>query len=53
VHLQDKSVTAYSRSGYDWTDRFPTLAEAALKLRARQVVLDGEAVVMVTNGIPD
>jgi ATP-dependent DNA ligase len=53
VHLQDKSVTVYSRSGYDWTDRFPTVAKAALKLRACQVVLDGEAVVMGKNGIPD
>lgn len=53
VHLNDKSVTVFSRSGYDWTDRFPTMAEAARKLGARQAVLDGEAVVMGTNGVPD
>jgi bifunctional non-homologous end joining protein LigD len=29
VHLKDKSVIVFSRSGYDWTDRFATIAEAA------------------------
>ena len=53
VHVNDKKVTVYSRSGYDWTDRFRTIAEAARKLRARQAILDGEAVVMGANGIPD
>jgi ATP-dependent DNA ligase len=53
IHVNDKNVTVYSRSGYKWTDRFPTIAEAARKLRARQAILDGEAVVMGANGIPD
>jgi DNA ligase D-like protein (predicted ligase) len=53
THVNDKNVTVYSRSGYNWTDRFPTIAEAARKLRARQAILDGEAVVMGANGIPD
>ena len=53
VHVQDKSVIVYSRSGYNWTDRFSTIAEAAKKLRARQAILDGEAIVMGANGVPD
>src|SRR5579864_6541549 len=53
THVNDKNVTVYSRSGYNWTDRFPTIAEAARKLPARQAILDGEAVVMGANGIPD
>src|SRR6202521_6062437 len=31
VHVNDKKVTVYSRSGYDWTNRFRTIAEAARK----------------------
>ena len=53
VHVNDQNVTVYSRSGYDWTDRFPTIAEAARKLRVRQSILDGEAVVMGKTGVPD
>jgi ATP-dependent DNA ligase len=30
---------------YDWTDRYPAIAAAALKLKARSFTLDGEAVV--------
>ena len=53
VHVQDKSVIVYSRSGYNWTDRFSTIAEAAIELRARQAILDGEAIVMGADGVPD
>jgi ATP-dependent DNA ligase len=34
IHVNEKNAPVYSRSGYDWTDRFPTIAEAARKLRA-------------------
>jgi ATP-dependent DNA ligase len=53
VHVKDKNVIVYSRSGYNWTDRFSTIAEAAKRLRARQAILDGEAIVMGANGVPD
>src|SRR5215467_13917264 len=53
VHVKDENVIVYSRSGYNWTDRFSTIAEAAKRLRARQAILDGEAIVMGANGVPD
>jgi DNA ligase D-like protein (predicted ligase) len=53
VHVNGKNIIVYSRSGYDWTDRFPTIAEAARKLRPDHAILDGEAVVMGAKGIPD
>jgi bifunctional non-homologous end joining protein LigD len=53
VHVQDTSVTVYSHSGYNWTNRFSAIAEAAKKLGARQAILDGEAIVMGANGVPD
>jgi bifunctional non-homologous end joining protein LigD len=30
AHLNDGRVTLYTRSGLDWTNRFPTLAEASV-----------------------
>jgi bifunctional non-homologous end joining protein LigD len=40
-------VTGYvTKGGYNWTDRYPSIAEAALKNQHRQFVIDGEAVVL-------
>ena len=40
VHLRDKRVTIYSRSGYDWTDEFAPIAKAASKLKVREAELE-------------
>jgi bifunctional non-homologous end joining protein LigD len=37
---------AYTRSGLDWSAKFPTLTAAAAGLKARTGLLDGEAVVL-------
>ncbi len=42
-----------TRGGYDWTKRFPWIAEAALKNRQKQFVIDGEAVILGVDGISD
>jgi bifunctional non-homologous end joining protein LigD len=41
----------YSHGGYDWTDRYPAIASAAGKLRAKPFTIDGEAVVTGLDGI--
>jgi hypothetical protein len=46
-------VRLITRSGYDWTSRFPWIGEAALKNRVRQFVIDGEAVVLGVDGYSD
>jgi ATP-dependent DNA ligase len=38
---------------YDWTRRFPWIAEAALKNRRKQFVIDGEAVILGADGVSD
>ena len=43
----------FSRNGYDWTDRYPWIVESAVKNRIKQFVIDGEAVVLGVDGIPD
>ena len=53
VHLRDKRVTIYSRSGYDWTDEFAPIAKAASKLKVREAIIDGEATVLGNTGLPD
>jgi hypothetical protein len=35
----------FTRRGYDWTDRYPAIARAAAKLRAKSFTIDGEAAV--------
>ena len=40
----------YTRSGLDWSDRFPGIAAEASKLRIKSALIDGEAVVLDAEG---
>ena len=53
AHLREGKATVYSRTGLNWTKQFARIAEGAEKLSAREAVIDGEAVVYGTNGLPD
>ncbi|WLB66000.1 RNA ligase family protein [Bradyrhizobium japonicum] len=44
-------VRLITRGGLDWTDRYPWIVEAALKIRQQRFVIDGEAVVLGGDGI--
>ena len=46
-------VRLITRGGHNWTDRYPWIVEAARKIRQKQFVLDGEAVVLGVDGIAD
>ena len=46
-------VRLITRGGYNWTDRYPWIVEAARKNRHRQFVIDGEAVVLGVDGVSD
>src|SRR5260221_4249144 len=46
-------VRLITRGGYNWTDRYPWIVEAALKNRFKQFVIDGEAVVLGVDGVAD
>jgi ATP dependent DNA ligase domain len=41
----------FTRRGHDWTGRYPAIAAAAAKLRAKSFTLDGEAVVCGPDGV--
>jgi len=41
---------AYTRSGLDWSDKFVDIVTAAAGLKVRSALIDGEAVVLDTDG---
>ncbi len=43
-------VRIRTRRGYDWTDRFPRIVEAAGRLRVTSFLLDGEGVILRPDG---
>jgi bifunctional non-homologous end joining protein LigD len=51
VRRDGKAVRLFTRRGHDWTDRYPAIAAAAAKLRAKSFTLDGEAVVAGADGV--
>src|SRR5205823_6351694 len=53
VQHDGKRVRLLTRRGFDWSDRYPLITEAALRLRKSSFVIDGEAVVLAPNGIAD
>lgn len=44
------AARAFTRSGLDWSDRFPGIVEAAAKLKVTSALIDGEAVVLDDEG---
>jgi bifunctional non-homologous end joining protein LigD len=53
VERDGDRVRLITRNGNDWTKRYPWIAESALKNRQKQFVIDGEAVVLSVDGVPD
>ena len=53
VQRDGERVRLWTRNGHDWSDRFPWIAEAALKTRQERFVLDGEAVLLGADGRSD
>ena len=48
-----EEITLFSRSGLDWTVRFPAIAKALLTLPAKSALLDGEIAFVLPSGITD
>jgi bifunctional non-homologous end joining protein LigD len=53
LHLEDEHVIVYSRTGLDWTEQFSSIAAAGRELNAKTAIIDGEAVVYGSGGLPD
>jgi bifunctional non-homologous end joining protein LigD len=48
-----EEITLFSRSGLDWTVRFPAIAQALLTLPAKSALLDGEVAFVLPSGLTD
>jgi bifunctional non-homologous end joining protein LigD len=48
-----KDARLFSKSGLDWTWRFPWIVETAMKIRMPRFVIDGEICVLDVQGISD
>ncbi|MEH2512162.1 bifunctional non-homologous end joining protein LigD [Nitrobacteraceae bacterium AZCC 1564] len=53
LHQRPGETKVYSRTGLDWTKEFASIAAVAKSLKSRSAVIDGEAVVYGSNGLPD
>jgi bifunctional non-homologous end joining protein LigD len=53
VHKEQEGVRVITRGGHDWTERFPSIADAARKIDANTLILDGEAIVLDEQGRAD
>jgi bifunctional non-homologous end joining protein LigD len=53
VQKDHKRIRLFTRNGHDWTDRYPLIVQAALKNRSSSFVIDGEAVLLVVDGVSD
>src|SRR4051812_3684199 len=51
VERDGNRVRLLSKGGHDWTSRYPWIVESALKIRKRQFIIDGEAVVLDVDGV--
>jgi bifunctional non-homologous end joining protein LigD len=52
IRKDARGVRVFTRRGYDWTDRFPAIVDAACQLKPRSFLIDGEAVCPGDDGIP-
>jgi ATP-dependent DNA ligase len=46
-------VRCFTCHGHDWTDRFPSIVDAAHRIKASSFQIDGEAAIACDDGTPD
>ncbi len=52
AHLRDARATLYTRSGFDWTNRFAPIAADVARVPAGTLVIDGEIISAGAEGRP-
>ena len=53
VLLERGQARVFTRNGYDWSDRYPSIVRSAANLRCQSAIIDGEAIVQNGNGASD
>jgi bifunctional non-homologous end joining protein LigD len=50
ARVEHRRARLFSRNARDWTEKFPTVAEAVGRLPVEQAILDGEVTVLLPDG---
>ena len=53
VRRDGPRVRCFTRNGYDWAKRFPTIVAAAHRIKASRFLIDGEVVILRNDGTSD
>ena len=53
VHIRDGGVRLFTRTGVDWSDRYPWIVEDAARLPVKQAIIDAECCCADENGLTD
>jgi bifunctional non-homologous end joining protein LigD len=53
VLVERGQARVFTRNGYDWSDRYPSIVRAVANLRCPSAIIDGEAVVQDGDGASD
>ncbi|MEA2985962.1 MAG: hypothetical protein QOD94_2216 [Alphaproteobacteria bacterium] len=53
IHLRDGRVRLFTRTGFDWTDRYPWIVEDAARPPVEQVIIDAECCCADDDGLTD
>ena len=53
VVIERGQARVFTRNGYDWSDRYPSIVRAAAKLHCKSAIIDGEAIVQDGDGRSD
>src|SRR6478609_2100520 len=50
VLLERRQARVFTRNGYDWSERYPSIVRTAAKLRCKSAIIGGEAIVQDGDG---
>ena len=53
VLLERGQACVFTRNGFDWSHRYPSIVRAAASLRCQSAIIDGEAIVQNGDGASD
>ncbi|UCI10203.1 DNA ligase D [Mesorhizobium sp. B1-1-8] len=51
--IEGGAARAFTRRGYDWSHRYKRIVQTAANLPVKSAIIDGEAVVLGSTGLPD
>src|SRR5215470_7820116 len=51
--VERRKARAYTRNGFDWTERYAGITKAAAKLDCSSAIIDGEVIVQNERGVSD